>query len=406
MLQIIAQHILVIPYGVAVFVGQLFPLRIFFRRETEVFRGRIRLIFQFFKPSEIRVFSQLMQAELIIVHLAVINFIDPVSLCVSNNAECIPESVLVCAFLLHLNSFRERFVIVLTSERVLCPSILHRANRTRRLFIQPLHLKYALLLLRTAQADNEIGKPLPNALEQRNIGLCKALNAALVPEQPVFAERRRQFAVCAVQIERHTLLCIQSGDVLPQHISRNALFLGKSAQRRRLQVVVNAAVFQMVCQLVHEHLPHRIICVRVDGDRAVFIPAAGRAEVCGLEFRAEPLRDHPRLAHLRPVHCLSYPLALGLRFCFHHRLFRRLAVLHCLGERNICVGSVAISYILAYTVINGRDITSVRRNCVAGVAHFGPSLERHGFAFFIWQIPPCISVDKPHQICYSNIRGR
>ena len=78
-------------------------------------------------------------------------------------------------------------------------------------------------------------------------------------------------------------------------------------------------------------------------------------------------------------------LPLSLRPRLHHGLFRCLAVLHRIGERNIGVGSIAISYILAYTVINGRDITSVRRNCVAGVAFTGPSHERHGFAFFICQ---------------------
>ena len=94
-----------------------------------------------------------MQAELIIVHATVVNLIDPVSLCVSNNAERIPDSVLVCAFLLHLNGFRKRFVIVLTAERVLCPSVLHRTDRTRRLFIASLQLQELLLLLCSAQAD-------------------------------------------------------------------------------------------------------------------------------------------------------------------------------------------------------------------------------------------------------------
>ena len=64
-----------------------------------------------------------------------------------------------------------------------------------------------------------------------------------------------------------------------------------------------------------------------------------------------------------------------------HRLFLALAVHLIVAKRfNFCI---AILRIWGYTVINGRDITSVRRNCVAGVAHFGPSHERHGFAFFI-----------------------
>ena len=246
MLQIIAQQILIVPFGIAVFVVQLFPFRIFFRRKTEVFRSRIRLIFQFFKPSEIRVFSQLMQAELIIVHAAVVNLIDPVSLCISNNAERIPDGVLVCTFLFHLNGFRKRFVIVLTAERVLCPSVLHRANRTRSLFIASLQLQELLLLFCSSQTNYCICDPLANPLEKRYIGLCQALNAGVILKQPLFAERRRQFTVCGLCVKRNTLFCIHPSDIIAQYIRRNALFLREQMQRHLLQCVIAAAVLQMV----------------------------------------------------------------------------------------------------------------------------------------------------------------
>ena len=246
MLQIIAQQILVIPYGIAVFVGQLFPFRIFFRRKTEVFRSRIRLILQIFKPSEIRVFSQLMQAEFIIVHAAVINFIDPVSLCVSNNAERFPDGVLVHTFLLHLNSFRKRFVVILAAECVLRPSILHRTNRTRRLFIASLQFEELLLLFCSAQPNYRVSDPLANPLEKRYIGLCQTLNAGVILKQPLFAECRRQFAVCRLCVKRNTLFCIHPSDIIAQYIRRNALFLREQMQRHLLQCVIAAAVLQMV----------------------------------------------------------------------------------------------------------------------------------------------------------------
>ena len=105
--------------------------------------------------------------------------------------------------------------------------------------------------------------------------------------------------------------------------------------------------------------------------------------------------DRPiRIDALRELHALS------LRFRLHHRLLRRFAVLHRLGERNIFRRSIVISGILAYTISDEGIIRQQPRQLEPAVKSLIDAL------VFIWQIPLCISVDKPHQICYSNIRGR
>ena len=129
---------------------------------------------------------------------------------------------------------------------ILRPSILHRANRARSLFIASLQLQELLLLLCSAQANYCVSDPLADPLEKRYIGLCQPLNAGVILKQPLFAECRRQFAVCRLCVKRNTLFCIHPGDIIAQYIRRNALFLREQMQCHLLQCIVAAAVLQMV----------------------------------------------------------------------------------------------------------------------------------------------------------------
>ena len=177
----------------------------------------------------------------------------------------------------------------------------------------------------------------------------------------------RLFAACRIFriFFKECLILLANLSKLPRNLSLNAhtvyivLVQSVQVQLRKLFFAQSAYRFQ-------PSLTDRIALAVY---QCLFCNRVNRASRYAVDLHQVIGVRHSRvylLLHLRKPFdfCLSaYNVAvklprrvLGVALLFHlrlhHRLFRRLAVLHRLGERNICVGSIAISYILAYTGIS------------------------------------------------------
>ena len=189
-----------------------------------------------------------------------------------------------------------------------------------------------------------------------------------------------------------------------------------------MQLCILPAALQMVCQLMHQYLPYRAVCIGIYNNHTVLIHAARRAEVAQLHACAKPFRNRPcgvvfRLvsfnlaqlaAHIRSALLQRLDSVLPRRPCqqifgyaqllvnFDKRLRQRLGesvqkLLHAaLRHVRIRLHGVAIYGCLGYTVSN-RSVVAARRR------QLEPATEQFVDALIISPYPVAI----PAVLCYT-----
>ena len=125
-------------------------------------------------------------------------------------------------------------------------------------------------------------------------------HALLVREQLRFAERSHQLPRRAVRVERFPGLGVILRDDRAQLLYAVPRVLRHEGQHALRERVIQPARLQMMRQLVHQHLPHRVLRRRRNGDHAVSVFALRTIfKLRHAQLRSRAARNAPRRLYFR-----------------------------------------------------------------------------------------------------------